>query len=159
MLQERFGLGYVEAYGLTETAAFLLSNPRQRQARECLGIATFGVDARVIDPHSGAELPRASWARSSPAGPGDARLLAQPGGGRRDLIEIDGKRFLRTGDLGFIDADGYFFMRDRLKRMINASGFKVWPAEVENLLYGHPAVHETCVIAARTRGGARPSRR
>jgi fatty-acyl-CoA synthase/long-chain acyl-CoA synthetase len=48
-----------------------------------------------------------------------------------------------------MDAEGYFFMRDRLKRMINAAGFKVWPAEVENLLYGHPAIHEACVIAAR----------
>ena len=48
-----------------------------------------------------------------------------------------------------VDADGYFFMVDRLKRMINASGYKVWPAEVEMLLYKHPAVQEACIIAAR----------
>jgi fatty-acyl-CoA synthase len=65
------------------------------------------------------------------------------------FIEIDGKRFLRTGDLGVADEDGYFFMVDRLKRMINAAGFKVWPAEVETLLYQHPAIQEACVIAAR----------
>ena len=47
-----------------------------------------------------------------------------------------------------MDEDGYFFMTDRLKRMINASGFKVWPAEVEMLLYRHPAVQEACIIAA-----------
>ncbi len=64
------------------------------------------------------------------------------------LIEIDGKRFLRTGDLGRVDEDGYFFMVDRLKRMINASGFKVWPTEVESLMYQHPAVLEACVIGA-----------
>jgi fatty-acyl-CoA synthase len=62
------------------------------------------------------------------------------------FIERDGKRFLRTGDLARIDADGYFFMVDRLKRMINASGYKVWPAEVEALLYHHPAILEACVI-------------
>jgi fatty-acyl-CoA synthase len=45
--------------------------------------------------------------------------------------------------------DGYFFMADRLKRMINASGYKVWPAEVEALLYHHPAIREACVIGAR----------
>ena len=45
-----------------------------------------------------------------------------------------------------MDEDGYFFVTDRLKRMINASGYKVWPAEVENALYEHPAVHEACVI-------------
>ena len=64
------------------------------------------------------------------------------------FIEIDGKRFLRTGDLGRVDEDGYFFMVDRLKRMINASGFKVWPTEVESLMYQHPAVLEACVIGA-----------
>jgi fatty-acyl-CoA synthase len=48
-----------------------------------------------------------------------------------------------------MDADGYFFITDRLKRMINASGFKVWPSEVELLLYKHPGVQEACVISAQ----------
>ena len=65
------------------------------------------------------------------------------------FIELDGKRFLRTGDMGRIDEDGYFFITDRLKRMINASGFKVWPAEVEALMFRHPAIAEACVIATR----------
>src|SRR5205814_10500462 len=65
------------------------------------------------------------------------------------FVEIDGKRFFRTGDLARMDEDGYFFLVDRLKRMINASGFKVWPAEVESMLYQHPAVQEACIIAAR----------
>lgn len=58
------------------------------------------------------------------------------------FLTRDGKRFLRTGDLGQYDDEGYYFMVDRLKRMINASGFKVWPAEVESILYKHPAVQE-----------------
>jgi len=64
------------------------------------------------------------------------------------FIEIDGKSFFRTGDLGRMDEEGYFFLTDRLKRMINASGYKVWPAEVEALLYRHPAVQEACIISA-----------
>jgi len=64
------------------------------------------------------------------------------------FLQIDGKRFFRTGDLGRYDEEGYFFIVDRLKRMINASGFKVWPAEVEAILYGHPDVLEACVIAS-----------
>ena len=60
---------------------------------------------------------------------------------------MDGKAFFRTGDLGWVDPEGYFFLTDRLKRMINASGFKVWPAEVEALMYRHPAVAEACVIS------------
>ena len=46
-----------------------------------------------------------------------------------------------------MDEEGYFFLTDRLKRMINASGFKVWPAEVEALMFRHPAIQEACVIA------------
>jgi fatty-acyl-CoA synthase len=62
---------------------------------------------------------------------------------------IDGKPFFRSGDLGYYDEDGYFFITDRLKRMLNCSGFKVWPAEVEAMLYAHPAIQEACVIGAR----------
>jgi len=65
------------------------------------------------------------------------------------FVEFEGKTFFRTGDLGRMDEEGYFFMADRLKRMINASGFKVWPAEVEMLLYKHPAVQEACIIGSR----------
>src|SRR5207344_2514824 len=65
------------------------------------------------------------------------------------FVDIDGKPFFRTGDLGRMDEDGYFFITDRLKRMINASGYKVWPAEVEMLLYKHPAVQEACIISSR----------
>ena len=56
---------------------------------------------------------------------------------------------MRTGDLAREDEDGYFFMVDRLKRMINASGFKVWPAEVELMLYKHPAIQEACIISSK----------
>ena len=65
------------------------------------------------------------------------------------FVEVEGKRFFRTGDLGRVDADGFFYLTDRLKRMINASGFKVWPAEVEALMFRHPAVQEACVISTR----------
>ena len=62
-------------------------------------------------------------------------------------MEIDGRRFLRTGDLGYYDDDGYFYIADRLKRMINAAGFKVWPAEVEMSLYAHPDIQEVAVVS------------
>ncbi|MBP9942623.1 MAG: AMP-binding protein, partial [Comamonas sp.] len=68
---------------------------------------------------------------------------------RAAFVQIEGKRFFRTGDLGRMDEEGYFFITDRLKRMINASGFKVWPAEVEVLMFRHPAIQEACVISAK----------
>jgi fatty-acyl-CoA synthase len=73
----------------------------------------------------------------------------QPEATAQAFIDIAGQTYFRTGDLGRVDEDGYFYMADRLKRMINASGFKVWPAEVEALLHRHPAVQEACVIASR----------
>jgi fatty-acyl-CoA synthase len=66
-----------------------------------------------------------------------------------ELPAVPGRRFFRTGDLGRMDEEGYFFLTDRLKRMINASGFKVWPAEVEALMFKHPAIQEACIIATR----------
>ena len=71
------------------------------------------------------------------------------GSTRAAFFERDGKRFFRTGDLGWMDAEGYFFITDRLKRMINASGFKVWPAEVEALMFRHPGIQEACVVSAK----------
>jgi fatty-acyl-CoA synthase len=64
------------------------------------------------------------------------------------FVMFEGQRYFRSGDLGHADADGYFFLTDRLKRMINASGFKVWPAEVEALMFKHPAIQEACIISA-----------
>lgn len=148
MLQTRFGLTYIEGYGLTETASFLHSNPLKRGKPQCLGIPAFGVDSRIVDPQTLQEL-----------SPGEAGELVTSApqvmlGYWRDdqanataFFERDGRRFLRTGDLASMDEEGYFFMRDRLKRMINVSGFKVWPAELEALLYKHPAIHEACVVA------------
>jgi fatty-acyl-CoA synthase len=63
------------------------------------------------------------------------------------FLSRDGRRFLRTGDIGRRDADGYFYLTDRLKRMISVSGFKVWPTEVEAILQAHPAIAEICVVS------------
>jgi fatty-acyl-CoA synthase len=128
-LQAEFGLTFAEGYGLTETAAPTHSNPPERAKLQCLGIPIFGTDARIIDPDTLQEVPQARWARSSPTARWSSRATgATPTPRARPSSTIDGKRFFRTGDLGRMDEEGYFFITDRLKRMINASGFKVWPA-------------------------------
>jgi fatty-acyl-CoA synthase len=148
MLAERYGLAYSEAYGLSETAAFLHGNPPARGKRQCLGMPTQGVDSRIVDPESLAELPPGEVGELVTHGPQVMRgYWKRPDADRESFVEIDGKRFFRTGDLAVMDDEGYFFLRDRLKRMINASGFKVWPAEVESAMYEHPAIHEACVVA------------
>ena len=149
-LFEQHGLRYVEGYGLTETAAPTHSNPRHAPRRACLGIPWIGTEARVVDPQTLAPLPAGEVGEILVRGPQIFQgYWNQPSATEAAFVEIDGRRFFRTGDLGRVDADGYFTIADRLKRMINASGFKVWPAEVEALLYRHPAVQEACIIARR----------
>jgi fatty-acyl-CoA synthase len=150
ILRTRFGLDYVEGYGLTETAAPITYNPQHRPKRQCAGIPLFGVDVRALDPESGAEVPEGEPGELAVHGPQVfLGYWRQPQASAEAFVEIDGKRFFRTGDIGRVDAEGYWFVTDRLKRMINAAGLKVWPAEVEALLYAHPGVQECCVIAAR----------
>ena len=147
-LFEQFGLRYAEGYGLTETAAPSHSNPPDATKQQCLGVPFIGTDARVIDPDTLQEMPVGEQGEIIMCGPQNfAGYWKRPDATAAAFIELDGKRFFRSGDLGHIDADGYFFLTDRLKRMINASGFKVWPAEVEALMFRHPAIQEACVIA------------
>ena len=148
-LKERYGLDYIEGYGMTEFMSATHMNPPHRPKKQCLGIPAFDVDARIIDPDTLAELGPREQGEIIAACPQRMRgYWQQPQATRDALIERDGKTFFRTGDLGYMDDEGYFFMADRLKRMINASGFKVWPAEVENFFYQHPAIQECCIVAS-----------
>ena len=137
------GLPFIEVYGMTETGTIAI-NPIERPKPQCLGVPFFNADVRVLDSGEivvrGPQLFEGYWSR--------------PDADAEAFIEIDGQRFFRTGDIGYFDDEGYLFMTDRLKRMINASGYKVWPAEVEAILHDHPDVLEACVISARdpTRG-------
>jgi fatty-acyl-CoA synthase len=149
-LQQTFGLTFAEGYGLTETAAPSHANPPERAKLQCLGIPIFGVDSRVVDPATLQELPSGEVGEIVTHGPMVFKgYWGHPDATRDAFVTIDGKPFFRTGDLGRVDDEGYFFITDRLKRMINASGFKVWPSEVELLLFKCPLVQEACVIAAR----------
>lgn len=149
-LFEQYGLRYVEGYGLTETAAPSHSNPPDAPKQQCLGIPFMSCDARVIDPETLQEMPPGEQGEIIIHGPMVFDGYWQrPEATAAAFIEFEGRRFFRSGDLGRVDEDGYFFLTDRLKRMINASGFKVWPAEVEALMFRHPAIQEACVISAR----------
>ncbi len=148
-LHQMTGLNYVEGYGLSETVAATHINPNHRPKPQCLGIPVFDVDARIIDVETLQE-------KKEPGEVGEivshGPMIFQgywkrPDETAKSFIEIDGKQFFRTGDIGYFDEEGYFFMVDRVKRMINASGFKVWPTEVESLMYRHPAIQECCIIS------------
>ena len=144
------GLEYMEGYGLSETMAATHVNPGQRLKKQCLGIPFLNVDARIVDPTTLKAMAPNEVGEIIMNGPqvfqgywNDPKKTADA------FVEIDGKQFFRSGDLGYMDDEGFFFFTDRLKRMINASGFKVWPAEVESMMYQHPAIQECCIIASR----------
>ncbi|HTQ77624.1 MAG TPA: AMP-binding protein [Burkholderiales bacterium] len=150
-LYEVCGVRYIEGYGMTETISQTHINPPQNPKKQCLGIPTFDTDALVVDPDRFTAMDAGEQGEIVVRGP---QLLAgywkNEKAYRDSWCEVEGEtgRFFRTGDLGRADPDGYFYISDRLKRMINAAGFKVWPAEVEAAMYRHPAIKECCIIAS-----------
>ncbi|WP_025918331.1 AMP-binding protein [Herminiimonas sp. CN] len=148
-IHECLGVTLIECYGMTETCGSTHINPPLKARTGSVGIPQIEVDARVIEVSSDAELDCYQ--------PGEIVINCptqfvgywnHPDASRAAFVEIEGRPFVRTGDIGYYDEDGYFYITDRLKRMINASGLKVWPSEVEACLSAHPAVQEVCVISA-----------
>ncbi|MBR9653580.1 long-chain-fatty-acid--CoA ligase [Thalassovita aquimarina] len=149
-LKDMTGLDYIEGYGMSETIAATHINPTDAPKRQCLGIPVFDVDCRVLAVSDDHELGPGETGEIIMSGPQVFQGYWRNEKATRDaFVTHDGKRFLRTGDIGYYDEDGYFFMVDRVKRMINAAGFKVWPAEVEMLMLKCPDVAEACVIGAQ----------
>ena len=133
---------------MSETIAATHLNPPDAPKKQCLGVPLFDVDSRIIDPETGTELGAGEVGEIITHGPQvQTGYWRRPEANAASYLALDGKRFFRTGDLGYYDDEGYFFIVDRVKRMINASGFKVWPAEVESMMFNHPDIREACVIS------------
>ncbi|GHF80371.1 class I adenylate-forming enzyme family protein [Streptomyces thermodiastaticus] len=147
--RDRFGPYIRNGYGLTECTAPCASVPPGREApvdpvSGTLAVGVPGPDTVVrIVGDDGREVPFGEQGEIVVSGP-----QVVPGYWRRP--EATAETFpggeLRTGDIGFMDEQGWLYVVDRKKDMINASGFKVWPREVEDVLYTHPAVREAAVV-------------
>ncbi|MCB5909952.1 AMP-binding protein [Streptomyces pinistramenti] len=144
-----FGPYLHNGYGLTECTAPCASVPPGKRApvdkvSGTLAVGVPGPDTvvRIMD-EDGRDVPFGEQGEIAVRGP-----QVVPGYWRRPDATAealpDGE--LRTGDIGFMDRDGWLYVVDRKKDMINASGFKVWPREVEDVLYTHPAVREAAVV-------------
>ncbi|UNO42941.1 AMP-binding protein [Streptomyces sp. MST-110588] len=147
--RERFGPYVHNGYGLTECTAPCASVPPGRPApvdpaSGTLAVGVPGPDTvvRIIDER-GEDVPFGEQGEIAVRGP-----QVVPGYWRRPQETAEGlpDGELRTGDTGFMDHEGWLYVVDRKKDMINASGFKVWPREVEDVLYTHPAVREAAVV-------------
>jgi long-chain acyl-CoA synthetase len=147
--ERQFGAYIHNAYGLTETTSPSHLVPFERRAPVdetsgalSVGVPVFNTVVRVVDEH-GRELPLGEVGEFLTRGPEvvpgywenpEETAYALPGGE------------LRTGDVGFMDEQGWYYVVDRAKDQINVAGYKVWPREVEDVLYGHPAIREAAVI-------------
>jgi len=149
--ERRTGVAIRTAYGLTETTSASHLTPLGRRPPTdpstgalAVGIPVFNTRMRILGDDGG-PLPAGEVGEVALAGPQvvpgywnkpQETAHALPGGE------------LRTGDVGKVDAEGWLYIVDRKKDMIVASGYKVWPREVEDVIYEHPAVHEAAVVGA-----------
>ncbi|MFM9378870.1 AMP-binding protein [Gordonia sp. VNK21] len=148
-LEKIFGAYIHNIYGLTETASPSHGVPLGVRAPVdpasgalSVGVPVFNTVVRVID-EQGRDVPVGEVGEFATSGPQVTKGYWNKPEKTAESLP-DGE--LRTGDVGFMDADGWFYVVDRKKDMINASGYKVWPREVEDVLYTHPAVREAAVV-------------
>jgi len=134
----------VEGYGLSEASPVTHCNPLNENCKNgSVGLPLPNIEAMIMDGETGKQLPAGETGEIMVKGPN----IMQGYWNRKqetDAIFHDG--WMHTGDLGYMDEKGYFYIADRSKDLIVASGFNVYPREVEEVLYRHEAVEEACVV-------------
>jgi long-chain acyl-CoA synthetase len=146
-LIDRFGPKVIELYGFSEGFASMLKPWHPADKFSTVGTPVMGFEIRILDDE-GRELPRGEVGEIAAYGAGMMREYH----GRPDetarLIWRDerGRTFMRSGDIGRLDADGFLSILDRKKDMIISGGFNVFPADIEQIVAGHPAVQDVTVI-------------
>jgi acyl-CoA synthetase (AMP-forming)/AMP-acid ligase II len=137
------GTELAEGYGLSETISQTHMNPYLRPRYGSIGLPQFGIDCRIVDVETGVDLPLDQEGELLIKGPTVMKGYWNRPEATAEALK-DG--WLYSGDIARMDEDGYFYIVGRKKELIKASGYSVFPAEVENFLYGHPAIKEVAVI-------------
>lgn len=144
---ERFGDKLIELYGYSEGFASMLKPGAPADKFNTVGTPVLGFEVRVIDDE-GKVLPPGSVGEIAGYGAGMMSRYHQKAQATSDLIWLDerGRSFIRSGDIGYQDADGYLVLVDRKKDMIISGGFNVFPADIEEIVGQHPDVLDVTVI-------------
>jgi long-chain acyl-CoA synthetase len=133
----------VEGYGLSEASPVTHCNPLSEQCRSgSIGLPLPDVEAAIVDQETGEPVPAGEEGELVVRGP---NIMQGYWNRSEETSQTFRNGWMRTGDLGKMDADGYFSIVERVKDVIIASGFKVYPREVEEVLFKHPAVAEVAV--------------
>jgi long-chain acyl-CoA synthetase len=133
----------VEGYGLTETSPLTHANPLQHVKPGSIGMPIADTDAKIVDPETGADLPVGQPGELLIRGP---QVMKGYWNRPEETAAAMAGGWFHTGDVASMDDAGYFTIVDRLKDQINTAGFKVWPREVEEVIYTHPAVKMVAVV-------------
>ena len=142
-LEERFGLQVCEGYGLTEASPVVTSSAGMPVKYGSVGKVLDGIEVRLVD-ESGDDVVQGDSGEIWVRGPNVFRGYYDDAEQTARVLSADG--WLRTGDIGTVDDDGYLYLVDRAKDLIIVSGFNVFPAEVEEVLAEHPGVAEVGVV-------------
>ena len=143
--EDMFGITVLEGYGLSETASICTFNRSAAQRKILsIGLPQWGVEMRIVDEDD----------RPLAPGPDNVGEIVVRGhnvmkgyiGRPEETAETLRNGWLHTGDLGYVDEDGYYFVVDRIKDLVIRGGYNVYPREIEEVLYGHPEVAEAAVI-------------
>ena len=137
-----------DVFGMTETSPSYLANPATRYRMGSVGIPVPGADVRIVDVETGTkEMPAGEPGEIITAGPHVMKgYLNRPEEDAIALRELDGKTFMYSGDVGYMDEEGYVFICDRIKDMLVVGGFKVFSVEVEDVLNGLPSIAVCAVV-------------
>lgn len=150
--EKNSGLPMSEGYGMTETSPATHINLSalskitgfMAEVKRSVGVPIPDTEVKLVDPETGKEVPFGEngevWIRGPQVMKGYLNAEETPGDGLED------DEWISTGDIGYMDEDGYFYIVDRIKDMINVSGMKVYSRVVDDILYGHPAVREAGII-------------
>ncbi|WP_255547970.1 fatty acid--CoA ligase [Erythrobacter ani] len=146
---EVLGCGFVQMYGMTETSGTIVALdpedhvPEGSPKMRSVGTPMPGVELKIID-EAGNEVPAGTVGEIATRSSKNMSRYWNKPEATEETIDADG--WLRTGDAGYLDEDGYLYIHDRVKDMIISGGENIYPAEVENALYAHPKVADVAVI-------------
>ena len=143
---ERIGCNIRQGYGMTETSPVTHSSPADSTKAKLgsIGPAAPNTEVKLVDPATGAELEPNQEGEVCVRGPQVMRGYLNNAQATAQTIDADG--WLHTGDIGYADEDGHFYIVDRVKELIKYKGFQIAPAELEAVLVTHPAVADAAVI-------------